>query len=70
MNQARFHNARMKNRYLDRFTAKEMQEPQMMDDAERNMDRQRQVLESAMAKFYMAIEQRKRADKDVERLRR
>lgn len=38
----------MKNRYLDRFTTAEMQDPQMMDEAEVNIHHQREVLENVL----------------------
>lgn len=70
MQQARFHNARMKNRYFDLFTAEEMQDVQMIDEAEVNADRQRAVLDVALERFYMAIEQLKNTKKVVKKLRR
>ena len=69
MSQARFHNTSMKNKYLDRFTAEKMQDIQMMDEAEVNDGRQRTVLDVALERFYMAIEQLKITKKVVKKLR-
>ena len=69
MENARFHNVLMMNRCLDQFTAREMQDPQMMERAEWGVVTQRIVLDGALGKVYRAIKQLENAKDVVRKLR-